>query len=101
VPDEEKWARFRALEKLQEQIAEQINGEYLGKTVDVLFEEEVRGRWKGRTVTNKLVFVESDESLRGQVIPTSITWTGPWSMQGRLTERQTLPITLQVASPTA
>jgi tRNA-2-methylthio-N6-dimethylallyladenosine synthase len=101
VPDEEKWARFRALEKLQEQIAEQINGEYLGKTVDVLFEEEVRGRWKGRTVTNKLVFVESDESLRGQVIPTSITWTGPWSMQGRLTERQTLPITLQVAFPTA
>jgi tRNA-2-methylthio-N6-dimethylallyladenosine synthase len=55
----------------------------LGQTVEVLFEEEVRGRWKGRTSTNKLVFAESDRSLHGQVLPVQITWTGPWSMQGR------------------
>jgi tRNA-2-methylthio-N6-dimethylallyladenosine synthase len=44
----------------------------------------VRGRWKGRTPTNKLVFVESSEDLRGQVRPATITWAGPWSMQGRM-----------------
>ena len=55
---------------------------YLGTTVEVLFEEKVRGRWKGRTPTNKLVFMESDEDLRGRVVPVQITWTGPWSMQG-------------------
>lgn len=99
VPDEEKWARFRVLEELQEQISEEINGQYLGKTVDVLFEEEVRGRWKGRTETNKLVFVESGESLRGQILPIRITWTGPWSMQGRLTESQLIPLSTEMVSP--
>jgi tRNA-2-methylthio-N6-dimethylallyladenosine synthase len=84
VSDEEKWERFRALEELQENIAAEINQNYLGQTVEVLFEEEVRGRWKGRTTTNKLVFVESEQSLQGQILPVTITWTGPWSMQGRL-----------------
>lgn len=100
VPDEEKWARFRALEALQEQISEEINAQYLGKIVDVLFEEEVRGRWKGRTETNKLVFVESDESLRGQILPIRITWTGPWSMQGRLAEGQLIPLSTEMVSST-
>ena len=84
VPDEEKWRRFRLLEELQESIAAEIHAGYLGKTVEVLFEEPVRGRWKGRTPTNKLVFVESSADLRGQILPVEITWTGAWSMQGRL-----------------
>lgn len=87
VPDAEKWARFRALEELQERIAGEINARYLGERVEVLFEEEVRGRWKGRTETNKLVFVESVEDLRGKLQPVQITWAGPWSMQGRLPAR--------------
>ncbi|HZD57291.1 MAG TPA: TRAM domain-containing protein, partial [Anaerolineales bacterium] len=75
-----------------------INARYLGETVEVLFEEKVRGRWKGRTSTNKLVFVESKESLRGQLLPVNITWTGPWSMQGRLPHASTAPISLQTTS---
>lgn len=84
VPAEEKMRRFRLLEELQEQVVGEINAKYLGETVEVLFEEKVKGRWKGRTPTNKLVFVESEENLRGKVLPVSITWTGPWSMQGAL-----------------
>jgi tRNA-2-methylthio-N6-dimethylallyladenosine synthase len=84
VADEEKWRRFRELEALQEGIAAEISAGYQGQKVDVLFEEQVRGRWRGRTPTNKLVFVESDQDLRGQVQPVTITWTGPWSMQGRI-----------------
>lgn len=84
VSDEDKWARFRALEALQEEVAGEINGRLRGETVSVLFEEKVRGRWKGRSKTNKLVFVESDERLRGQLRQVEITWAGPWSMQGRL-----------------
>ncbi len=84
VPEEEKWRRFRLLEALQESIAADINARYLGQTVEVLFEEQIKGRWKGRTPTNKLVFVESEADLRGQLRPVQITWTGPWSMQGRL-----------------
>ena len=84
VPEVEKWRRFRALEELQEQIAAQINARYLGTTVEVLFEEKVRSRWRGRTSTNKLVFVETGENLRGQVRKARITWSGPWSMQATL-----------------
>jgi tRNA-2-methylthio-N6-dimethylallyladenosine synthase len=96
VSDEEKWSRFRALEELQETIAAEINRSYLDQTVEVLFEEEVRGRWKGRTTTNKLVFVESEQSLLGQVLPVKITWTGPWSMQGRIKIKQSTPIKLEL-----
>jgi len=100
VSDEEKWERFRALEALQENIAAEINQSYLGQTVEVLFEAEVRGRWKGRTTTNKLVFVESEQSLQGQVLPIIITWTGPWSMQGRFVREEPAPISLElVQSP--
>ncbi len=84
VPDEEKMRRFRMLEELQEEIVADINKKYLGEKVDVLFEEKVKGRWRGRTPTNKLVFVESDDNLRGKVIPVTVTWTGPWSMQATL-----------------
>jgi len=84
VPDEEKWRRFRELEALQEQLVSEIHARYLDQTVEVLFEEQVRGRWKGRTPTNKLVFVETEANLRGQVLPVTITRTGPWSMQARL-----------------
>jgi tRNA-2-methylthio-N6-dimethylallyladenosine synthase len=90
VPDEAKWGRFRLLEELQENIAAKINAAYLGETVEVLFEEQVRGRWKGRTPTNKLVFVESEEDLRGRILPVTVTWTGPWSMQANLQKQPEL-----------
>ncbi len=83
VTDEEKMRRFRELEQLQETIVAGINQKYLGRTVEVLFEQEVKGRWKGRTPTNKLVFMESDQDLRGKIIPVQVTWTGPWSMQAK------------------
>jgi tRNA-2-methylthio-N6-dimethylallyladenosine synthase len=84
VPDEEKWRRYRMLEEQQARIVGEINGSLMGETVEVLFEEKVKGRWKGRTPNTKLVFVESERDLRGKVLPVQITWTGPWSMQGRL-----------------
>jgi tRNA-2-methylthio-N6-dimethylallyladenosine synthase len=85
VPEEEKMRRFRLLEDLQEKIGGEINAHYLGQKVEVLFEGKVKGRWRGRTPTNKLVFVESDQDLRGRVLPVLVTWTGPWSMQARIT----------------
>ncbi len=84
VSPEEKMERFRMLEEMQEQVVAEINRAYTGQTVEVLFEEKVKGRWRGRTPTNKLVFVESDQDLRGQLLSVQVTWTGPWSMQARL-----------------
>jgi tRNA-2-methylthio-N6-dimethylallyladenosine synthase len=85
VPEEVKMRRFRKLEALQEQIASEINARLLGTSVKVLFEEFQKGRWRGRTPTNKLVFVESQDDLLGQEKDVLIEWTGPWSMIGSLT----------------
>jgi len=85
VPEPEKVRRFRLLENQQERIAAEIAGRYVGEQVMVLFEEQVKGRWKGRTPTNKLVFIEAEQDLTGQVLPVRITWAGPWSMQGVFT----------------
>ena len=84
VSDKEKRRRFHLLEDLQEEIVSEINAKLLGQQVEVLFEEKVKGRWKGRTPTNKLVFAESDEDLRGKIEQVTVTWTGPWSMQASL-----------------
>ena len=100
VPEDEKRRRFRLLEDQQARIVGEINAKLLGETVDVLFEEKVKGRWKGRTPNMKLVFVESEENLKGKVLPAQITWTGPYSMQGRLlmaqpgelSQKESLPI---------
>ncbi len=87
VPDEEKWRRFRALEEIQTEIASEIHAGYLNKTVLVLFEEKSKkGRWRGRTETNKLIFVESDQDLRGRLLPVLVYWSGPWSMLATINE---------------
>jgi len=84
VSDDEKWRRFRALEKLQMEVVAEIHARYLDQIVPILFEGIVKKRWMGRTPTNKLVFVESGDDLTGQTLPVHITWTGPWSMLGEL-----------------
>ncbi|MBL8091922.1 MAG: TRAM domain-containing protein, partial [Anaerolineales bacterium] len=82
--------RLHILDDLQEKILDEINKKYLGEKVEVLFEEKVKDRWRGRTPTNKLVFVVSDENLRGKILPVTITWTGPWSMQAVLQKQPEL-----------
>jgi tRNA-2-methylthio-N6-dimethylallyladenosine synthase len=84
VTEEEKMRRFRLLEDLQEQVVGEINARYLHQNVPVLFEEKVKQRWRGRTPTNKLVFVESEQDLRGQTLAVKVEWAGPWSMIGTL-----------------
>jgi len=50
-----------------------------------LVEGQKKGKWFGRTRTNKLVFFEDQGAdWRGRLVQVEVTWTGPWSMQGRL-----------------
>jgi len=91
VPAEEKERRFRILEELQTGVATEINARLVGQAVDVLVEERVRGRWRGRTRTNKLVFFEDARDWRGRLVPIRIEWAGPWSLIGRLEDGQGTP----------
>jgi tRNA-2-methylthio-N6-dimethylallyladenosine synthase len=84
VPEEDKLRRLHILDDLQEGILAEINKKHLGETVEVLFEDKVKTRWRGRTPTNKIVFVETEENLRGRLLNVTVTWTGPWSMQAVL-----------------
>ena len=90
IREEEKMRRLHMLDDLQEQIVTEINKKYLGETVEVLFEDKVKNRWRGRTPTNKIVFVETEEDLRGKLLPVTVTWTGPWSMQAVLQRQPSL-----------
>ena len=88
VPEEEKKRRHQMLDQLQSQVVAEINSRYLGETVSVLIEDQHKGKWRGRTPQNKLVFFEDDGEWRGKLVDLEITWTGPWSMQGRLPQHQ-------------
>ncbi len=84
IPLEEKQRRFRVLEKQHERISGELNAALLGTVQEVLFEGTQRGKWKGRTRTNKLVFVDTREDLAGEILPVRIDRTSAWAMQGEL-----------------
>ena len=85
VPPEEKERRFRALEEQHERLTAQINARYQDQRVEVLVEDEHKGKWRGRTPSNKLVFFEdTTRNWRGQLAHVTIKQTGAWSMQGIL-----------------
>lgn len=85
VPDEEKQRRFLALEAQHERITGEINQRFLHHTVEVLVESDHKGKWRGRTPENKLVFFEdTTQDWRGRLASVQIDWTGAWSMQGRV-----------------
>jgi tRNA-2-methylthio-N6-dimethylallyladenosine synthase len=87
VPEEEKMRRFQALEDLQASIAADLHSALLGRTLEVLVERRHNGRWMGRTRTNKLVFFDSPDDWRGQLVEVRIDRAGPWSMSGDLASR--------------
>ena len=87
VPDAEKRRRHQLLEAQHERISAELNRRWLHETVEVLVEDMHKGKWRGRTPQNRLVFFEDNRNLRGRLVDVTITWTGPWSMQGVAADR--------------
>lgn len=87
VPREEKRRRLHEVEELQKRIATDINASYLGRRVEVLVEGTAKGRWYGRTRTNKLVHFAGDADMGGQLVKVEVTATEPWYLEGRLPAR--------------
>jgi tRNA-2-methylthio-N6-dimethylallyladenosine synthase len=84
VPRAEKKARLAEVERLQEAIQTGINARFLGGTVEILVEGRNRGKWYGRTRTDKLVFFRSDDDYWGRLVNVRIDKTSPWSLQGKI-----------------
>ena len=88
VAREVKNRRMKDLDTLQESILRETNSSFAGQQVEVLVEGRKRGKWQGRTRTDKLVFfTENDEEgcatdLAGQLVNVAIEQTSPWALQG-------------------
>src|SRR5438105_8576143 len=91
VPREEKRRRLHEVEALQKQIATQINGRYAGRSVQVLVEGTAKGRWFGRTRTNKLVHFSDPRPLAGEVVDVEVTATEPWFLEGEIKNASLVP----------
>ena len=85
VPPAEKERRRQAVDALQEAIVGERNAQLIGQQVEVLVEGRYKGKWRGRTRTNKLVFFDTgEEDWTGELVQVRITRASAWSMQGDL-----------------
>lgn len=82
VPRAEKKRRHRAIEKLQAELLTERNRHNVGKTYEVLVDGFAKGRWRGRTRGNSLVFFESDGTWSGKTVDVAIADSTPWYMLG-------------------
>jgi tRNA-2-methylthio-N6-dimethylallyladenosine synthase len=85
VPPEEKHRRHEAVEAQQAAIAERKKARLLGGTYEVLVDGQQKGRWRGRTRGNQLVFFDAPGDERawvGKLIDVRVTETHPWYVLG-------------------
>ena len=88
VPHAEKVSRRQRIDALQESILTEVNGELAGAEFEVLVEARNKGKWQGRTRSNKLVFfpiAEDDGDRLGHLMNVRVERAGPWSLQGQPT----------------
>ncbi len=86
IPEEIKHERFNKLQKLYENLIEENNKNYIGKTFEILVEGYSKTNNEyltGRTDTNKVVIFEGKEELIGKVIKVEIISEHKWYLKGR------------------
>jgi tRNA-2-methylthio-N6-dimethylallyladenosine synthase len=86
IPHEVKVNRRERVDALQESILREINSQLVGSEFEVLVESRNKGKWQGRTRSNKLVFfpiTEDDGNRLGELVNVRVEHAGPWSLQGQ------------------
>ena len=86
VPPGEKVTRREQVDALQQKILTEVNSELVGSEFEVLVEGRNKGKWQGRTRSNKLVFfpINDDDGDRlGELVNVRVERAGPWSLQGQ------------------
>jgi tRNA-2-methylthio-N6-dimethylallyladenosine synthase len=84
ITAEVKKKRLSKIEALQAGIASNINSQLQGKQVEVLVEGKKKGKWFGRTRSDKLVFFEDAANRLAQLVEVKIGKTSPWALQGEV-----------------
>jgi tRNA-2-methylthio-N6-dimethylallyladenosine synthase len=78
----EKRLRLKVIEELQEKISGEINEKLQGQSLQVLVEGKTRGKWRGRTRSDKLVFFSAPGDYFGRLASIVISKASAWSLQG-------------------
>jgi tRNA-2-methylthio-N6-dimethylallyladenosine synthase len=84
VSSEIKKKRLEKIETAHAQIAGEINSNLCGEVLEVLVEGKKRGKWYGRSRSDKLVFFEENGDYLGQMVDVVINNTSPWALQGKI-----------------
>jgi tRNA-2-methylthio-N6-dimethylallyladenosine synthase len=84
IPREEKLCRLKEMDRLQEIILLEKNASLVGTDMEILVEGHNKGKWQGRTRSDKLVFFSNDGDHLGELVNVKITAASPWSLQGTL-----------------
>jgi tRNA-2-methylthio-N6-dimethylallyladenosine synthase len=82
VPQEDKVRRMNELDQLQEGLLREANSALVGRQVEVLVDGYKKGKWQGRTRTDKLVFFPDEGDWLGKTVNVKIDQTSPWALQG-------------------
>ncbi len=86
IPHEVKVSRRVRIDTLQQSILTEVNADLVGCEFEVLVEARNKGKWQGRTRSNKLVFfpiTEDDGNRLGELVNVRVERAGPWSLQGQ------------------
>jgi tRNA-2-methylthio-N6-dimethylallyladenosine synthase len=82
IPEHIKAQRRHELDSFQAEIASERSARLHDTVVEVLVEAESKGKWRGRSGGNQLVFFASTDDWRGRVARVHVTHTSPWSLSG-------------------
>jgi tRNA-2-methylthio-N6-dimethylallyladenosine synthase len=82
IPKEEKKRRLQIILNLQEKICLENNIKFENQELEILVEGEKKGKLFGRSRLDKLVYLQGDKSIIGQMIMVRITDSSPWSLSG-------------------
>ncbi len=87
VPQAEKHRRHQAVEDQQSVIAARKKGKLLGGVHEVLVDGQQKGRWRGRTRGNQLIFFDApgtDSDWVGRLVDVHVTETHTWHAIGKV-----------------
>lgn len=110
VPLEVKRERLHAVETLQERIAADYSAAFVGRDMEILVERREKGRWYGRSRTNKPVFFDAPQEPEyagldwtGKLVDITIDKATAWSWQGHVAGTAPVPelppLNLQLVQP--
>ena len=84
IPQEVKKERWDVLNKILKKQSTKVLKKFLGKTVNVLVEEQEGDFCRGRCENYKIVQFSSSENILGKIVPVKITNAKEWILVGEL-----------------